>query len=44
MGKYGEEGNQLVFKILKRGEKLDESLTRGDARSELADLGTYDTT
>ncbi len=26
MGKYGEEGNQLVFKILKRGEKLDESL------------------
>src|SRR6476619_7118150 len=26
MGKYGEEGNQLIFKILKRGEKLDESL------------------
>lgn len=24
MGKYGEEGNQLVFKILKRGEKLAE--------------------
>src|SRR5438067_4052074 len=24
MGKYGEEGNQLIFKILKRGEKLDE--------------------
>ena len=23
MGKYGEEGNQLIFKILKRGEKLD---------------------
>src|SRR3982750_4104313 len=22
MGKYGEEGNQLIFKILKRGEKL----------------------
>ena len=21
-GKYGEEGNQLIFKILKRGEKL----------------------
>ena len=20
MGKYGEEGNQLIFKILKRGE------------------------
>src|SRR6478672_1844664 len=26
MGKYGDEGNQLIFKILKRGEKLDESL------------------
>lgn len=25
MGKYGEEGNQLIFKILKRGEKLDVS-------------------
>lgn len=23
-GKYGDEGNQLIFKILKRGEKLDE--------------------
>src|SRR6476619_2118484 len=28
MGKYGEEGNQLIFKILKRGEKLDESFGR----------------
>jgi len=26
MGKYGEEGNQLIFKILKRGEKLSESI------------------
>src|SRR5438552_6892289 len=25
-GKYGEEGNQLIFKILKRGEKLTEEL------------------
>lgn len=24
MGKYGEEGNQLIFRILKRGEKLQE--------------------
>src|SRR5881227_2699470 len=24
MGKYGDEGNQLIFKILKRGEKLAE--------------------
>ena len=29
MGKYGDEGNQLVFKILKRGEKLVESLESG---------------
>src|SRR5437762_14347945 len=26
MGKYGDEGNQLIFKILKRGKKLDEAL------------------
>ncbi|MEO7673433.1 MAG: histidine--tRNA ligase [Pyrinomonadaceae bacterium] len=26
MGKYGDEGNQLIFRILKRGEKLEESL------------------
>ncbi len=29
MGKYGDEGNQLIFKILKRGEKLQESLESG---------------
>jgi histidyl-tRNA synthetase len=39
MGKYGEEGSQLIFKILKRGEKLDLS------ESELADLALrYDLT
>ncbi len=39
-GKYGEEGNQLIFKILKRGEKLRES-----SDSELADLALrYDLT
>ena len=44
MGKYGDEGNQLVFKILKRGEKLDESLETGD-KSDLADLALrYDLT
>lgn len=36
MGKYGEEGNQLIFKILKRGEKLDESLAQ-DPQSEIRD-------
>ena len=42
MGKYGEEGNQLIFKILKRGEKLEESL---GSKGELADLALrYDLT
>ncbi len=39
VGKYGEEGNQLIFKILKRGEKLDLN------DKELADLALrYDLT
>ena len=33
-GKYGEEGNQLMFKILKRGEKLQQELTEGKIKSE----------
>ena len=38
-GKYGEEGNQLMYKILKRGEKLDVN------NKELADLALrYDLT
>ena len=41
MGKYGEEGNQLIFRILKRGEKLE----AGAAAKELADLALrYDLT
>ncbi len=46
-GKYGEEGNQLIFKILKRGEKLQEELTSGAIKSEneLSDLALrYDLT
>ncbi len=40
-GKYGEEGNQLIFKILKRGEKLDPNAPE----SELSDLALrYDLT
>ncbi len=35
-GKYGEEGNQLIFKILKRGEKLD--LSGAAKESDLSDL------
>src|SRR5687768_14349088 len=43
MGKYGEEGNQLVFKILKRGEKL--SLHEGITESGISDLALrYDLT
>lgn len=33
-GKYGDEGTQLMFKILKRGAKLDESL---DESKEVSD-------
>lgn len=47
IGKYGEEGNQLIFKILKRGEKLQEELNAGAIKSEneLSDLALrYDLT
>ncbi|MBK7392518.1 MAG: histidine--tRNA ligase [Chloracidobacterium sp.] len=40
MGKYGDEGNQLVFKILKRGEKL--RLKTGDGRHELKESDLSD--
>ena len=33
-GKYGEEGSQLMFKILKRGEKLEQELAEGNIKSE----------
>ena len=40
-GKSGEEGNQLIFKILKRGEKLE----AGAAEKDLSDLALrYDLT
>src|SRR3982750_4395471 len=42
-GKYGEEGNQLIFKILKRGEKLD--FSNAATESDLSDLALrYDLT
>ncbi len=40
MGKYGEEGNQLVFKILKRGGKLRQET--GDWRQELKESDLSD--
>ena len=43
MGKYGEEGNQLVYKILKRGEKLD--LANARTENDVSDLALrYDLT
>lgn len=42
-GKYGEEGGQLIFKILKRGEKLLESFARVESLGILeADLDSND--
>ncbi len=46
LGKYGEEGDQLIFKILQRGSKLTRAL-EGDEPQEtdLADMGLrYDLT
>ncbi|MEO5859194.1 MAG: histidine--tRNA ligase [Pyrinomonadaceae bacterium] len=43
MGKYGEEGNQLIFRILKRGEKLD--IDTAKSQNDLSDLALrYDLT
>lgn len=45
-GKYGEEGDQLVFKVLKRGRKLEKALRRdAPTDNDLADLALrYDLT
>ena len=40
MGKYGDEGNQLVFKILNRGDKLSQEM--GDGRQELKESDLAD--
>ncbi len=45
--KYGEEGDQLMFKILKRGEKLDKKIEASEIKNEneLTDLALrYDLT
>ena len=45
LGKYGEEGNQLVFRILKRGAELQRALDGPDDKREFADLALrYDLT
>ncbi len=46
LGKYGDEGDQLVFKVMKRGDKLTRAL-EGDSPADvdLADMGLrYDLT
>lgn len=45
LGKYGEEGDQLIFRIMKRGEKLERALDEGARENQLADAGLrYDLT
>jgi histidyl-tRNA synthetase len=46
LGKYGDEGNQLIFKVLQRGEKFQEAVDAGRlGETELADMGLrYDLT
>lgn len=46
LGKYGEEGDQLVFKIMHRGEKVERALASGTAaENDVADMALrYDLT
>ncbi len=44
-GKYGEEGEQLMYKVLKRGQKLERAGEGAVHDSDLADMGLrYDLT
>ena len=46
LGKYGEEGDQLLFRLLHRGDKLDRALETDQPKAgDLAELGLrYDLT
>ncbi len=45
LGKYGEEGDQLIFRIMKRGEKLERALQENPQENQLSDAGLrYDLT
>jgi len=45
LGKYGDEGDQLIFRVLKRGEKLEEALARTPTENGVSDAGMrYDLT
>jgi len=45
LGKYGEEGDQLIFRVMKRGVKLQRTLKSDPSENALADAGLrYDLT
>src|SRR5690554_5374921 len=46
LGKYGDEGDQLIFKVLQRGDKLTRALTKDDVGElDLSEMGLrYDLT
>jgi len=45
LGKYGEEGDQLIFRILKRGDKLTSALAESPTEDSVSDGGMrYDLT
>ena len=45
LGKYGDEGDQLIFRVLKRGDKLQRILQETPTQNDLADAGLrYDLT
>lgn len=45
LGKYGEEGDQLIFRVMKRGDKLSRMLEGDPSENTLADSGLrYDLT
>ncbi len=43
-GKYGEEGDRLVFKLLPRGKKLNQALADGKMESRIEEALRYDLT
>lgn len=45
LGKYGEEGDQLLFRVMKRGDKLENALQDSPTQDSVSDAGMrYDLT
>ncbi len=45
LGKYGDEGDQLIFRVLKRGDKLEKALADQPTQETVGDAGLrYDLT